>query len=152
MPEERMDHLQDATEPELELPKKEHKGIRPRVLVIDDDTSFLELADVALTEQGLDVRLAADARSGLMEALREPPDVILLDIMLPGEDGIDLLEALRAEPETHDIPVVACTALGERESGALLPTVGFDGVVPKPLDLRELGRALLAHLRAKSSE
>jgi DNA-binding response OmpR family regulator len=152
MPEERMDHLQDVTEPESELPKKEHKGIRPRVLVIDDDTEFLELADVALTEQGLDVRMASDARTGLLEALREPPDVILLDIMLPGEDGIDLLEALRAEPETRSIPVVACTALGERESGALLPSVGFDGVVPKPLDLRELGRALQAHLRAKSSE
>ena len=129
-----------------------HKNVRPRVLLVDDDPDFLELASIALTEQGLEVSLARSAGEGLVMAVNRPPDIILLDIMLPGQDGIDVLDALRAEPETRGIPVVACTALGQRDSGALLTSAGFDGMVSKPLDLRELGKALLAHLRTKSDE
>lgn len=129
-----------------------HKGVRPRVLVVDDDEDFLELAAQALVEQGLDVTIARTAGEGLVRAVNAPPDIILLDVMMPGQDGIDVLEALRAEPETRGIPVVACTALGQRDSGALLPTLGFDSMVTKPLDLRELGRALVALLKAKSDE
>jgi CheY-like chemotaxis protein len=129
-----------------------HKGVRPSVLIVDDDPDFLELASHALAETGLEVMLARTAGEALMRAVRTPPDLILLDIMLPGQDGLDVLEALRAEPETRGIPVVACTALGQRDSGALLPRLGFDGMVTKPLDLRELGRALKEHLRARSDE
>jgi CheY-like chemotaxis protein len=142
----------DVVQDEAGAPSMLHKGVRPRVLIIDDDPDFLELASVALTGEGLDVSVAPTAGEGLVRAMRAPPDIILLDIMLPGQDGIDLLEALRAEPETRGIPVVACTALGQRDSGALLPTLGFDGLVSKPLDLRELARALVAHLKAKSDE
>lgn len=135
-----------------QMHKTEHKGVRPHVLVIDDDVEFLELAQIALGEMGLEVSIARTPGEGLVRAVKQPPDIILLDIMLPGQDGLDVLEALRQEPETCQIPVVACTALGQRDSGSLLPTIGFDGIVTKPLDLRELGKALLSHLRAKSSE
>jgi CheY-like chemotaxis protein len=75
-------------------------------------------------------------------AIRHPPDVILLDILLPDCDGLEILEALRQEPETAEVPVLACTALGERESGRLLEEIGFDGLLSKPIDWRELTQKL----------
>lgn len=146
----------EPQEPGVELEslqsRRQHKGVRPRVLVVDDDEDFLALAAEVLGNDGLEVSLARTAGEALTRAVGSPPDVILLDIMLPGRDGLDVLEALRAEPETRGIPVVACTALGQRDSGALLPAIGFDGMVTKPLDMRELSRALRATLRARSEE
>lgn len=143
---------ESTTSAPAEQDRRQHKGVRPRVLVVDDDEDFLMLAAEVLADSGLEVSLARTAGEALVRAINQPPDVILLDIMLPDQDGLDALEALRAEPETRGIPVVACTALGQRDSGALLPSIGFDGMVTKPLDMRELSKALLATLRAKSDE
>jgi CheY-like chemotaxis protein len=70
--------------------------------------------------------------------------VILLDILLPGCDGLEILETLRGEPETADVPVLACTALGQRDSGKLLVHAGFDGMVEKPINWRDLAEKLQA--------
>lgn len=142
----REDNLREASSSRL------RGGLRPRVLIVDDDEDFLELAARALSGMGLDVAVASRASDGLTAAIQAPPDVILLDIMIPGQDGIDLLEALRAEPETRGIPIVACTALGQRESGALLTSAGFDGMIAKPFKFDELARALAAYLRPKTDE
>lgn len=131
------------------LPPRAAKAGPPRVLIVDDDRSFLELASLALTGEGFAVTLARTPGEALMSAVRAPPDVILLDLLLPGSDGIDVLDALRAEPETRWVPVLACTAMGERASAAHLTTLGFAGVMAKPLNLLEFARELRATLPAR---
>jgi CheY-like chemotaxis protein len=120
--------------------------VSPRVLLVDDEEEFLELAATFLEEAGFEVECARTAGEAISRAVQRPPDVILLDILLPGCDGIDILEILRGEPETAAVPVLACTALGERDSGPLLVHAGFDGLVSKPIDWQELERTLYAAL------
>jgi CheY-like chemotaxis protein len=115
-----------------------------RVLIVDDEEDFLELTKIFLEEAGWQVECARAAGEAVARAVRSPPDVILLDILLPGCDGIEILETLRSEPETRDVPVLACTALGQRDSGPLLVHAGFDGLVKKPIDWHELRRLLEA--------
>jgi CheY-like chemotaxis protein len=125
-----------------DLPPRPRAPTRPRVLVVDDDADFLELATTGLAAEGFDVATARTAGEAVVEAVRQPPDLILLDILLHGSDGIDVLEALRDEPETRHVPIVACTALGERDAAGLLTRCGFDGLVSKPFDLLGVARAL----------
>jgi len=142
--------MADADLMTLALPPLVARGVRPHVLVVDDDRDLLETYDQGLSSQGLDVTLAADAQTALQHAVANPPDIILLDIMLPQQDGIDLFDRLRATPETRSIPVIACTALGERGSSALLQKIGFAAILSKPLNLASLARTLLQHLGAKA--
>jgi len=114
----------------------------PRVLIVDDEDDFLELTAELLRRAGYEVECARFAGEAVARAVRNPPDVILLDILLPGCDGLEILDILRNEPETASVPVLACTALGQRDSGSLLPHAGFDGLVVKPIDWPELARTL----------
>jgi CheY-like chemotaxis protein len=113
-----------------------------RILLVDDEEEFLELTRGFLEAVGFEVECARAAGEAIARAVRRPPDVILLDILLPGCDGIEILETLRSEPETCAVPVLACTSLGQRDSGSLLEQAGFDGMVSKPIDWRELARVL----------
>jgi DNA-binding response OmpR family regulator len=135
-----------------ELPPRPAKSGPPRVLLVDDDPDFLELMSAALAEEGMEVATALTAGAGVARAVSDPPDVILLDILLGESDGIDVLEALRSQPQTRGVPVLACTALGQRDSAKLLPTLGFDGLLSKPLNPRDLARALRAHVRRRAEE
>ena len=125
-----------------QLPPRPRLDTRPRVLLVDDEEDFLELTSLVLTAAGCQVECARAAGEAVARAIRHPPDVILLDILLPGADGLDLLETLRAEPETAEVPVLACTALGQRDSGPLLVHAGFDGLVTKPIDWHDLAQKL----------
>jgi two-component system cell cycle response regulator DivK len=123
----------------------------PRVLLVDDEEDFLELTKEILEGAGFIVECARAAGEAVARAVANPPDVILLDILLPGCDGLEILETLRNEPETSEVPVLACTALGQRESGALLVQAGFDGMVAKPIDWHDLERLLTAVITAPGS-
>jgi two-component system OmpR family response regulator len=127
-----------------EVPPHPHMAVPPHVLLVDDEQEFLDLTSEILRRAGFTVECARAAGEAVARAVRRPPDVILLDILLPGCDGLEILEVLRAEPETAEVPVLACTALGHRESGPLLTQAGFDGLVKKPIDWRELERLLTA--------
>jgi CheY-like chemotaxis protein len=116
----------------------------PRVLIVDDEEDFLELTSLFLREVGFEVEVARAAGEAVAKAVRNPPDVILLDILLPGCDGLEILETLKTEPETAGVPVLACTALGQRDSGPLLVHAGFDGLVTKPVDWHQLAEQLEA--------
>ena len=124
----------------------------PHVLLVDDDAEFLDTMSQALALEGIIVRTARTPGEALMLAVRDPPDVILLDILLGGADGLDVLEALRAEPETRGVPVLACTALGSRDSAKLLPTLGFDGLLAKPLNPTDLARSIRAYVPPRTDE
>ena len=153
-PEENEDLATPALAPveHTDLPPRPAVLAPPRILVVDDDPDFLDTMAEALAAEGLDVHTARTPGEAVMQAVRVPPDVILLDIMLGNTDGIDVLEALRAEPETRAVPVLACTALGDRDTARLLPTLGFDGLLAKPLDPHQLARAIRAHIPGRAQE
>jgi two-component system alkaline phosphatase synthesis response regulator PhoP len=125
-----------------DLPPRRNLAASPRVLIVDDEEEFLELTSELLARAGYQVECARAAGEAIARAVRNPPDVILLDILLRGCDGLDILEALRDEPETARVPVLACTALGQRDSGPMLVEAGFDGMVAKPVDWPALARLL----------
>jgi CheY-like chemotaxis protein len=125
-----------------DLPPRRRLDGPPRVLIVDDEAEFLELVAIALERFGFDVECARTPGEAIARAMLRPPDVILLDILLPGCDGLEILETLRGEPETREVPVLACTALGQRESGPMLIDAGFDGLVSKPIDWNDLADQL----------
>ena len=109
-----------------------------RVLVIDDEAPIRLLCRVNLEAAGMRVLEAADGASGIEEARRSEPDVILLDVMMPGLDGRHVAEALLDDPVTDDIPIVFLTARAELRDRARGIDLGGVDYVTKPFDPVEL--------------
>jgi two-component system cell cycle response regulator DivK len=106
------------------------------VLIVEDNDRNLELVRDILAAKGYSTLEAGSAEDGLRIARGSPPDLILMDIQLPGMGGIEGLRALRAEPSTARIPVVAITAsvmLADREE---IMRAGFDGFIEKPITVK----------------
>ena len=117
-----------------------------RVLVIDDEAPIRLLCRVNLEAAGMEVREAQDGVAGLAAALEEPPDVILLDVMMPGMDGWQVLQALLGDERTREIPIVFLTARAEiRDQARGLELGGVDYVTKpfNPIDLAPLVEDLL---------
>jgi pilus assembly protein CpaE len=108
------------------------------VLVIDDDPNTLRLVGYMLERSGFDVRLAGDGEDGLAKASQEPPDLIVLDVMMPGLNGYQVCERLRAAPRTASIPVIILTARSQRIDQQTALEVGADLYVSKPVAPDEL--------------
>jgi DNA-binding response OmpR family regulator len=116
-----------------------------RVLVIDDDATVAEVVAAYLERAGLESSVAHDGAAGLALAAAEPPDVVLLDLMLPGIDGLEVCRRLRlARP---GLPVIMVTARGEEQDRVLGLEVGADDYVTKPFSPRELVLRVQALLR-----
>ncbi|HEX9437393.1 MAG TPA: response regulator transcription factor [Candidatus Limnocylindria bacterium] len=111
---------------------------RRRILAIEDDAELSYLYQSFLTEEGYEVLVARDAYEALRR-LRDPPDLILLDLMLPGADGYTLLQEMRARPDLRDVPVIVVSA-------SLPPSryhvAGADAVVQKPFEFDRLLRTI----------
>jgi CheY-like chemotaxis protein len=106
-----------------------------KVLVVDDEPDIRQIAGLALTRLGgMEVVEAATADEALAAAEREHPDIILLDCMMPGKDGIAALAALRRNPATAGIPVVFLTARSGFADDATLRRLGARGLLMKPFD------------------
>ena len=119
------------------------------VLVIDDEAPIRLLCRVNLEAEGMKVAEAADGPSGLEKARAEPPDVILLDVMMPGLDGWRVAEQLVDDPATSGIPIVFLTARAEfRDRAKGLDIGGVDYITKpfNPLELAPLVRDLLARI------
>lgn len=118
-----------------------------KILVVDDDPDIRRMAALALERiGGFRVVLAADAEAGFALATAERPDLILLDVTMPGTDGPTLLAALRAADGTRAIPVVFFTAASTPAEVERLVSLGAAGVVPKPFEVTELPRRIRAIL------
>ena len=113
------------------------------VLVVDDDRGIRELVGAYLEKQGLRVTLAANGREMRNALMHATPDLILLDIMMPGEDGLTLCRELRAGKH-RAIPIVMLTARDDETDRVVGLELGADDYVPKPFAVREL----LARIRA----
>jgi two-component system alkaline phosphatase synthesis response regulator PhoP len=117
-----------------------------RVLVIDDEAPIRLLCRVNLEAEGMDVIEAADGKTGLDRAREQQPDVVLLDVMMPGLDGWRVAEALLEDDRTRGIPIIFLTARAEfRDRARGLDIGGVDYVTKpfNPLDLAQLVRGLL---------
>ncbi|HPH66619.1 MAG TPA: response regulator [Kofleriaceae bacterium] len=103
------------------------------ILVVEDNRSNMTLAKFLLETAGHTVLCAVDAEEGLAIALRELPALILMDIQLPGMDGLQATSLLKADPATQRIPVIALTALVMNGDEARIRAAGCDGFIGKPL-------------------
>ena len=108
------------------------------VLVVEDNALNLKLVRDVLGHAGYRVLEAGDAERGIALAREEGPDLILMDIQLPGIDGVEALGRLRADTATAGIPVVALTALAMKEDRERFMAAGFDGYLEKPLSVPSL--------------
>jgi CheY-like chemotaxis protein len=108
------------------------------VLVVEDNALNLKLVRDVLGHAGYRVLEAGDAERGLELARAEVPDLILMDVQLPGIDGVEALGHLRADPTTAGIPVAALTALAMREDRERFLAAGFDGYLEKPVSVPAL--------------
>ncbi len=115
-----------------------------RILVVDDEPSILKLVRAYLEPEGYEVHTAVDGPAGLKAARAFRPDVIILDVMLPGMDGIELLSRLRRESNAH---VIMLTARTEETDKIIGLSVGADDYVTKPFSPRELVARVKAALR-----
>lgn len=117
-----------------------------KVLVIDDDRDILALAEVALSDLGgLSTMLCANREDALERIKTTRPDAILLDLYLPGAGGREILETLRNNPDTRDLPVVILTAQLDNTELADLRALRISGVIKKPFDPATLAEQLRAH-------
>lgn len=118
-----------------------------RILVVDDDARLRDLLARYLGENGFRVRSAQDAASMAIERRREPVDLLVLDLMLPGEDGLSICRRLRADNE--QLPIIMLTARGEEVDRIVGLEMGADDYLPKPFNPRELLARIRAVLRRK---
>ncbi|MGH8891110.1 MAG: response regulator transcription factor [Acidothermaceae bacterium] len=122
----------------------ERGGTSGRILVVDDDPTISDVVARYLTREGYDVTLAADGYAALDVAAAVQPDLVVLDIMLPGIDGLSVCRKLR---ETAPIPVILLTALGAETDRIMGLEIGADDYVTKPFSPRELVLRVASVLR-----
>ena len=117
-----------------------------RVLIVDDNATNLKLVAYLMKANGYVVETALDAESAI-EAIRlHHPEVILMDIQLPGIDGLELTRRLKADPKTRDIVIVAVTAYAMKGDQAKAQAAGCDDYITKPIDTRALPETIARHL------
>jgi two-component system cell cycle response regulator DivK len=117
-----------------------------RVLVIEDNPANMTLATFLLESAGYGVLTAIDAETGLTIARAEKPDLILMDIQLPGMDGLEATAILKADAQTASIPVIALTALAMKGDEERIRAAGCDGYIAKPLAYKEFLATVKAQL------
>ncbi|HKD76422.1 MAG TPA: response regulator transcription factor, partial [Ktedonobacterales bacterium] len=116
----------------------------PIMLVVDDERSIVDFIRLGMKNEGFRVEIAQDGPTGLAKARTLHPQVIILDILLPGVDGLNICRQLRADPETADIPIIMLTAKDEIRDRVVGLETGADDYLTKPFSFDEL----LARVRA----
>lgn len=114
------------------------KTEKTKILVVDDEPNIVQTLQDRLEMNDYVVVTAGNGKEGLETALREGPDVILLDVIMPIMDGHEMLEALRKQPEGQDISVIMLTARSQTQDIVRANTCGISDYVVKPFDLSEL--------------
>ena len=121
-----------------------------RILVVEDNDFNLKLVRDVLCFAGFDVVEAKSAEQGVALAATSAPDLVLMDLGLPGMDGTAALHRLRAAPETASLRVVAVTAYAMQEDRDRARDAGFDGFLTKPLDIRALPEQVRGYLAGEA--
>jgi len=113
-----------------------------KILVIEDDPSHRKLAHHVLDAAGYNVNGAEAAENAIALIMADKPQLILLDLELPGMDGLTLVRKLKTDPETCDIHIVAVTSYPERFPKSILLEAGCEAYIQKPIDTRKLPEQL----------
>jgi CheY-like chemotaxis protein len=116
------------------------------ILAVDDNAINLRLASAVLSRAGYEVLVASDAEEALAMLSTAQPQLILMDIQLPGMDGLELTRRLKADPDRRGIVVVALTSYAMPGDEARARQAGCDGYIAKPLDTRTLPSQVAAHI------
>lgn len=119
----------------------------PDILVVEDDRAIRDMLNFVLAQHRFNIIESNDAESAQQRILQKPPNLILLDWMLPGQSGIDFARQLRADPNTRDIPIIMITAKGEEIDKVSGLNSGADDYITKPFSPRELIARIKAVLR-----
>jgi DNA-binding response OmpR family regulator len=120
----------------------------PRVVVVDDEDSILEFVELGLRYEGFEVELARDGPAALEAVARRRPDLVILDLNLPGLDGLEVCRRLR---QRSDVPIIMLTARGEVDERVEGLEAGADDYLPKPFKFKELIARVRAVLRRQTS-
>src|SRR5438105_15635361 len=121
----------------------------PKILIVDDDARLRDLLTRYLTEQGFQVQALPDASQLDRKLQRDPPHLLVLDLMLPGEDGLSICRRLRGGKNT--VPIIMLTAKGEDVDRIVGLEMGADDYLPKPFNPRELVARINAVLRRRAA-
>ncbi|MGE0757368.1 MAG: response regulator [Pirellulaceae bacterium] len=125
---------------------------KARVLIVEDDRSLAEVLAYNLRQSGYEVLVASDGQDGLTQAQLKLPDIVLLDVMLPVLDGLDVCRRLRADPATRDILIVMLTAKSDETDELIGFTLGADDYVTKPFSVKILLERIKALQRRRGDE
>ncbi|MEO8336023.1 MAG: response regulator [bacterium] len=129
---------------------------RTRILIVDDERQNRQLLEVLLAPEGYVLDTASSAEEAMIAVLRQRPDLILLDVMMPGMDGYQLVGRLKANADTATIPIVMLTALDDRNSRSHGLAVGAAAFLTKPVDRHLLSETvsglLIARERTRTSD
>jgi two-component system phosphate regulon response regulator PhoB len=125
---------------------------KTKVLVIEDDRALAEVLSYNLNMAGYEVLLATDGQDGLLRAQTKSPDIILLDLMLPVVDGLDVCRRLRAGNATKDVPIIMLTAKGEESDELVGFSLGADDYVTKPFSVKVLLERMKALRRRRTAD
>lgn len=109
-----------------------------RILVVDDDAAMLDYVARVLESAGYAVERAADGATGLRRALASPPDLVVLDVLMPGMDGLTVCDRLRFDPRTRDVPIIFLSAKGDSDTAAIASVLDAYAFIEKPFEAREL--------------
>lgn len=124
-------------------------GVKPRILVVDDDARVSEMLQLVLRQEGFDTVWCPSGTDALRVFRESRPDLVLLDVMLPGRDGVDVCRDIRAE---SGVPIVMLTAKSDTTDVVDGLTAGADDYVPKPFKTKELVARVRARLRRMTSD
>ena len=122
---------------------------KPLLLIADDDPEILTMLSVRLQKKGYDVIEAVDGVQTLRYARERHPDLVILDVMMPGRNGWEVAKELRADPELKKIGIVMLTAIGEKVNEMTSPLYGADEYVDKPFDFADLEARLKKVIEAR---
>jgi DNA-binding response OmpR family regulator len=123
---------------------------KPLVLIADDDPEILSLLSIRLGRAGYEVLEAVDGEQTLAMVRQHYPDVIILDVMMPGKNGWEVAKEIRHDPRFKDIGIVMLTAIGEKINEMTSPLYGADEFVDKPFEFADLEKKIRSALKRRS--
>jgi len=124
---------------------------KPTILIADDDPQILTMLGIRLAKKGYTILEASDGLQTLKQARDHHPDLVLLDVMMPGKNGWEVAKELRGDDDLKNIGIVMLTAIGEKVNGLTSPLYGADAYVDKPFDFNDLEKKIKAILEERAS-
>jgi DNA-binding response OmpR family regulator len=125
---------------------------KPVILIADDDPEILTMLGIRLSKKGYQVLEAVDGNQTLNLARKHHPDLVLLDVMMPGKNGWEVAKELRSDDEFGNVGIVMLTAIGEKVNEMTSPLYGADAYVDKPFDFSELEKKIKDVLSDRASK